>query len=75
MEIPFRSSTHDDPTFLKKIPVNIRAGDAPIWGKAYAHEFTESTRVIVSLSLRITERLENGIGLKDLALKQTKSTL
>jgi hypothetical protein len=69
MEASFRCSANDDSALLEKVPVNIRARDAPIWGKANAHELAKSTGVIISLRLRITERLENGVGLKNLALQ------
>jgi len=68
METSFRRSANDDSALLKKVPVNVCARDAPVWGKANAHELAEPTRVVVSLRLRVAERFENGVGLKNLAL-------
>jgi hypothetical protein len=68
MEAPFRGSANDNSALLEKVPVNVRACDAPVWSKANAHKLAEPTRVVVSLRLRVAERLENGIGLKNLAL-------
>jgi len=68
METSFRGSANDNPALFKKVPVNVRAGDASVWGKANAHELAEPTRVVVSLRLRVAERFENGVGLKNLAL-------
>jgi hypothetical protein len=69
MEASFRCSANHDSALLEKVPVNVRARDAPIWGKADAYELAKPTRVIISLCLRITERFENGVGLKNLALQ------
>lgn len=68
MEASFRRGANDDSTLLKKVPVDVCACDAPVRGKANAHELAESTRVVVSLCLRVSKRLEDRIGLKNLAL-------
>ena len=73
MEASFRRSANDDSALLKKVPVNVCARDAPVWGKANAHELAKSTRIVVSLSLGVAKRLENRVGLKDLALEETES--
>ena len=73
MEASFRRSTNDDSALLKEVPINVCACDAPVWGKANAHKLAKSTRIVVSLCLGVAKRLENRVGLKDLALKETES--
>ena len=69
MEASFRRSADDDSALLKKVPVNVGAGNAPVWSKANAHELAEPTRVVVSLCLRIAKCLKNRVGLEYLTLQ------
>ena len=69
MEASFRCSANDDSALLEEVPVNVCTRNAPVWGKANAYELAKPTGVIVSLSLRIAERLENRVGLKNLAFQ------
>jgi hypothetical protein len=73
MEASFRRSTNDDSALLKKVPINVCARNAPVWGKANAHKLAKSTRIVVSLCLGVAKRLKNRVGLKDLTLEETKS--
>jgi len=69
MEAPFCCSANDDSALLEKVPINVRARDAPVRSEANAHELAKPTGVVISLRLRIAKRFENGVGLKDLSLQ------
>jgi hypothetical protein len=69
MEAPFCCSANHDSALLEKVPINVRACDTSVRSKANAHELAKPTGVVISLRLSIAKRLENGVGLKNLALK------
>lgn len=73
METPLGLVPHDHPTLLEQIPIDICTCYAPVRGECDPHELSESTRVVVSLSLRVTKRLQDRIRLEDLPLKKTKA--
>jgi hypothetical protein len=56
MEAPFCRCANDNSALLEQVPIDVCAGDAPIGGKADAHELAEPTRIVIPLCLRVAER-------------------
>ena len=61
MEATLSFASDDYSAFLKQIPVDIRTGDATVWCKADANELSETTRVVVSLCLSVSEGFQDRV--------------
>lgn len=70
VKAPLSLAPRSHPTLLQQIPIDVRAGDAPITRERDADELAETGRVVVALSLRVTERFEDRIRLEDLAFEK-----
>lgn len=69
MEAPLCFAADYDSALLQQVPIDVSSRNAAIGGKADSDELSEATRVVVPLGLCITKRLEDWIGLQDLALE------
>ena len=73
MKTPFGFAADDHPTLLEQIPINVCTRDTAIWREADTNELSETTGIVVALRLRVTKRLEDGVRLEDLPLKETQT--
>ena len=73
VKAPFGLAPDDHPTLLEQIPINVCTRDTAIWREADTNELSETTGIVVALRLRVTKRLEDGVRLEDLPLKETQT--
>lgn len=66
MKVSFTLGPSCDPTFFQQIPINVCSSNSTCWGKEYPDKFSESTRIVVSHCLGISESFQDGIRLQDL---------
>ena len=75
VETTFGLASHNHPTLLKQVPVNVSTGDAAIRRETDANEFAKTTRVVIPLSLCVPESLKDRICLQNLTFQKTETTL
>jgi hypothetical protein len=75
VKVALRSTANYYSALLQQIPVNVRPRYTSVERKTNPDKLPESTRVVVPLSLRITECLKDRICLENLSLEQAQATL
>lgn len=73
MEPPLAFTPPCNPALFQQIPINVRPRNRPAGIEEYPDELPESGRVVIPHGLRIAERLEDRVRLKNLPLEQAES--
>jgi hypothetical protein len=66
VEIPLALGSHNDPTLLKEVPIDIGTRDASIPSKADPDELPEPRGIVIPRRLGVTKRFQDRIRLEDL---------
>ena len=66
MERAFYLAPSNDSTLLEQVPVDSCTGNTAIVCETDTNELSETRRVVVASSLRVSERLQDRVGLEDL---------